>query len=116
MHRRTLTLTLLLALSLGAAPPVEAMNCACSCAAFAGFKARIMDFETELDRGASATMTPALQTDLVCLQGCAEEWMQCRLSDGPLAPLQTGTGEQLHQAADLQARRIETEPAPPRRH
>ena len=55
-----------------------ASDCRCSCAAFAKFEARVVEFETELDGSAGAMMTPALQTDLACLNPCAEQWMQCR--------------------------------------
>lgn len=74
-----LTLTLLLTLAVAALMPgrSDAAGCECDCTAFSEFKAQVIVFERELDQGLSATMRPALQTRLACLQPCAEQWMQC---------------------------------------
>lgn len=71
----------LIALSGGQA---AASTCQCSCVSFAEFESRIIAFEGELDAGLSATMTPALQSQLACLEPCAEQWMRCPTGASPL--------------------------------
>jgi len=77
MNHRTLPLLLTLALAALMPGRSDAAGCDCDCTAFADFEAQVIVFERELDQGLSATMRPALQTRLACLQPCAEQWMQC---------------------------------------
>jgi len=77
MRHRFLILTVMLILGPLSINASRAAACLCNCAAFGEFKAQVSAFETELDQGMSALMTPALQSKLTCLEPCAERWMQC---------------------------------------
>lgn len=76
--RRPLPLTALLLLgSLFSADTARATDCDCSCTALIKLQAGIVTFEQQLDRGLDATMTFELQSELACLNSCADRWMAC---------------------------------------
>jgi len=87
MNKRKPSLLLSLVLIALSGGQPAASTCQCSCASFAEFESRVIAFEGELDAGLSAALTPALQTQLACLEPCAEQWMQCPTGNSS-APIQ----------------------------
>ena len=91
-------LALLAALASSAA---RAQNCDCSCSAFSSFEASVVQFESQLDQGDNAELDASLQSQLLCLTPCAEQWMQCPIKATSRSDLRPSATDMDHPQVQL---------------